>query len=219
MEAAEKKKIGLSVFLTIITFGIYGIFWQYSLVKSIRRIERSMEYYPEEFLCIMFVPFYGMYWWYTKGCKVQSRLIECAVPVRSRGLLYVILEACGLRVIAMAILQKDMNTYIDSSINKWNIHPKQLGRNEKYEKAVELLNNGRTEKDYKEALKLFGEIADYKDSYKKIIICEEMIERAISEEEKKAYYKAEDRKTFRVLCFFFGILILFIFSVAIISCM
>ena len=72
----NKRSIGMCILLSIITCGIYGIYWMYLLVKNTRSIQKNTDNCKGEMLCLIFVPFYSLYWWYTRGEKLDRDLLN-----------------------------------------------------------------------------------------------------------------------------------------------
>ena len=60
-------------------------------------------------LCLLFVPFYALYWWYTRGNDVKNLLDARDYHISSTGTLYLVLSIFGLGIVAMAIMQNDFN--------------------------------------------------------------------------------------------------------------
>ena len=58
----NKRKIAVSIVLSIIFAGIYPLYWQYLLVKNTRTIKGNNSNCLGEMLCLIFVPFYDIYW-------------------------------------------------------------------------------------------------------------------------------------------------------------
>ena len=105
-----KNSIGLRVFLSIITLGIYGIYWMYLLVQNTRLIQKKTLKCTKEMLCLIFVPFYSWYWWYTRGEKVKQGFKEQGREASGSGVAYLILAIFGLNIISMIIMQIDFNS-------------------------------------------------------------------------------------------------------------
>lgn len=95
--------------LSIITGGIYAIYWMYLLVKNVRALKQDNSSCTGEMLCLLFVPFYALYWWYTRGNDVKSLLDARDYHISSTGTLYLVLSIFGLGIVAMAIMQNDFN--------------------------------------------------------------------------------------------------------------
>jgi len=85
MSAINKRSIGVSILLSIFTFGIYVIYWQYLLVKNVKTIKHDTTSCAVEMLCLIFVPFYSLYWWYTRGEAVKQEFLKQNRSVTSNG--------------------------------------------------------------------------------------------------------------------------------------
>jgi len=109
MDQIKKRKISVCVLLSIITFGIYGMYWMYILVKDTRSMQDKDGKCIGEFLCLLLVPFYSLYWWYTRGDKIKKISKEQDYNAKSSGWLHLILAFFGLDIISMAIMQNDIN--------------------------------------------------------------------------------------------------------------
>lgn len=117
----NKRRIASSLVLSIITGGLYGLYWLFLLVKNVRFIEKDESRCVGEWACILFVPFYGVYWWYKKGKAVQKVLKAENEDVLSNGVLFAVLAGIGLSLVAMAIFQDDCNAL--SGKAKWHEEP------------------------------------------------------------------------------------------------
>jgi len=105
----NKRKVVTCVLLTIITGGIFGYYWNYLLMKNIRAISKSDKRCAGELLCLIFVPFYSIYWWYTRGKDARDQFAEHGYPMRGHEVAYLLLAIYGLGIVAMAIMQRDFN--------------------------------------------------------------------------------------------------------------
>lgn len=106
----NKRNIGVCILLSIITFGIYGIYWLYLIVKNTRSIQKNTTHCTGEMLCLIFIPFYSLYWWYTRGEKVKQEFRQHNYASTGNGILYLILAIFGLSIISMSIMQNDFNS-------------------------------------------------------------------------------------------------------------
>ena len=106
----NKRSIGICILLSIITCGIYGIYWMYLLVKNTRSIQKNTDNCKGEMLCLIFVPFYSLYWWYTRGEKVRQGFAEHDYNATGGGVVYLVLAIFGLSIVSMAIMQSDFNS-------------------------------------------------------------------------------------------------------------
>lgn len=105
-----KRSIGICIALSIITFGIYFIYWEYLLVKNTRAIQKNDSSCTGEMLCLVLVPFYHLYWWFTHGKIVKDMLTKHGYSVSSNEMAYLVLEICGLNIVSAAIMQNDFNS-------------------------------------------------------------------------------------------------------------
>ena len=85
----------ICILLSIITFGIYGIYWLYLLVKNTRSIQKNTTSCTGEMLCLIFVPFYSLYWWYTRGEKVKQEFSQHNYASTGNGIVYLIFAIFG----------------------------------------------------------------------------------------------------------------------------
>lgn len=106
----NKRSIGSCIILSLITFGIYSIYWEYLLVKNTRAIKKDDSSCTGEMLCLIFVPFYSLYWWFTRGKLVRDEFSKHGYSASSNETVFLVLALFGLGIVAMAIMQKDFNS-------------------------------------------------------------------------------------------------------------
>lgn len=106
----NKRKIGVCILLSIVTFGIYQIYWQYLLVQNTRAIQKNESNCIGEMLCLMFVPFYSLFWWFTRGNIVKDRFAEHGYSATGNEIVYLLLGIFGFSIVSMAIMQNDFNS-------------------------------------------------------------------------------------------------------------
>lgn len=106
----NKRNTAKCILLSIITLGIYGIYWLYLLVKNIRSIQKNTASCTGEMLCLIFVPFYSLYWWYTKGEITKQEFNQYNYASIGNGIIYLIFAILGLNIVSMAIMQSDFNS-------------------------------------------------------------------------------------------------------------
>lgn len=109
MRTIIKKNILTSIVISILTMGLYAIYWEYLTVKNIRAMKKDDAYLIEEYLCVMFVPFYSIYWWYTRGRYATAELTARGYAVTGNETVYLVLAIFGLNIVSLAILQKNLN--------------------------------------------------------------------------------------------------------------
>ncbi|MGM9598233.1 MAG: energy-coupled thiamine transporter ThiT [Eubacteriales bacterium] len=117
MISINKRKISSCIILSLITLGIYQIYWEYLLVKNTRAIKKDESSCTGEMLCLIFVPFYSFYWWFTRGKIVKDSCAEYGCSATGNEIAYLILNLFGLSIVSMAIMQNDFNSLPSESTN------------------------------------------------------------------------------------------------------
>ncbi|MBQ7661299.1 MAG: DUF4234 domain-containing protein [Clostridia bacterium] len=110
MISINKRKIAVCILLTIITCGLYQIYWDYLLVKNIRAIKKDESSCVGEMLCLIFVPAYSFYWWYTRANTVKYEFTKHSYSFNSNSVLFLILEIFRLGIFSRIIMQSDFNS-------------------------------------------------------------------------------------------------------------
>lgn len=105
-----KKNVALCIVLSIVTVGIYLVYWQYKLVKNYRALRGDKSSCVGEFLLFTFVPFYHYYWFFTRGTAVKNMLKAMSYRTCGDGYIYLIFDVCRLGIVSMAIMQIDFNS-------------------------------------------------------------------------------------------------------------
>lgn len=109
----KKRDIVLSIILSIVTCGIYGIIWYIGLVDDLNVAAGT----PEDtsgvtvfLLTIITCGIYGIYWAYTAGSKV-SAIREKTGDRRedNTGILYLVLNIFGLAIVTYCLIQTELN--------------------------------------------------------------------------------------------------------------
>ena len=109
----EKRNVGLCIVLSIVTCGIYGIYWFIKLTDEVNVLARvaptsgGMAF----LLTIVTCGIYGYYWAYKQGEKIDFIKSEQNVPSNNTGVLYLILQFFGLGIVAYALMQNEINQF------------------------------------------------------------------------------------------------------------
>ena len=111
-ELLETKGIAVAIVLSIVTCGIYGLFWYYNIVKRIHYIYAGNFDCVAEYLLLLFVPFYGWYWLYVSGEALdQYSVSRGEMGGGHLGILYLLLGIFGFGIISYALMQSELNKY------------------------------------------------------------------------------------------------------------
>ena len=122
----EEKSIGLCIVLSILTLGIYSLFWLYSFVKKIRLLDGDQKSFIGEYLCLILVPFYAIYWFYISSQKLYRGARAREVYLNDNKTLYLVL-AIFIPIAAYAILQSDLNTIAKQLKGEIETKPQSVG--------------------------------------------------------------------------------------------
>lgn len=107
----EKRNIGVCIVLTIITCGIYGLYWFIKLCDDVNII--SNDYRTSGGIaCILNIVtcgIYGLYTMYIWGDRIDNVLEARGLPRRNNGIVYLILGIFGFGIISYALCQNELN--------------------------------------------------------------------------------------------------------------
>lgn len=106
----NKRKIGVSILFSLLTFGIYAIYWKYLLIKNIKAMKKEETNCVGEILCLLFVPFYSLYWWFTRGEYIKKEFNKQGYSSHCNGFIYLILGIFCCDIVSMAIMQSNFNS-------------------------------------------------------------------------------------------------------------
>jgi len=110
----DKRSVGMAIFLSIITCGIYGYYWLYKLLSSHYRINNQPNNAVTDIvLWIVTCGIYGIYLGYKMGKLESTSHYVMGFPPRDDSILYLILNIFGLWIVVYAIIQSNLNTMVD----------------------------------------------------------------------------------------------------------
>ncbi|MCQ2499698.1 MAG: DUF4234 domain-containing protein [Lachnospiraceae bacterium] len=111
----EHKSVGMAILLTFITCGIYGIVWFIKLTNDANAASRtSSTSGGMAFLfSLLTCGIYDLYWAYKQGEKLDTARKELGMSSESSSVLFLVLSIFGLGLIAMAIMQSQLNDIAD----------------------------------------------------------------------------------------------------------
>jgi cytochrome bd-type quinol oxidase subunit 2 len=104
--AIKQRNIVTCILLTLITCGLYGIYWLVMMAKEAVSVKDSMDSAILEIVLMLFLPFLGVF-------LVEKKLAEgCAaqgIAHTDNSILYLILDLVGLGIVSLCMLQNDLN--------------------------------------------------------------------------------------------------------------
>jgi len=110
-----KVSIGALVVLFLFTFGIYPLIWYYKTTKFLRRLSGDdSDSVAGEFLLVMFVPFYSIYWHYKYARIIHTEMVKRGSSVEDFATMHLPL-AVLVTLIAVIMQQSRINELVDLS--------------------------------------------------------------------------------------------------------
>lgn len=109
----QKRDIAMAIVLSIITCGIYGIYWFVTITDDVKTAAHDNDFQSggtAVLLTIITCGIYGIYWAYKMGELVKKAQEENDMPVKDNAILYLILEIFGLGIVNFALIQNELNT-------------------------------------------------------------------------------------------------------------
>ncbi len=108
----EKRSVVTAIILSIVTCGIYSLYWFIKLTDEINQASGN----PNDTSGGMALVFtlitcgiYGWFWYYKMGEKLDQAYTAKGMPAQSRGILYLVLGFVGLGIVSYALMQDSLN--------------------------------------------------------------------------------------------------------------
>ncbi len=113
----QKKDIAVSIILSLVTCGIYSIFWFINLTDDVNTLKNdsSATSGGMAFLFnLLTCGIYGIYWAYKQGTSIDEIRQSRGLAAGSNGIIYLILSICGLGIVGYALMQNEINKLIEA---------------------------------------------------------------------------------------------------------
>lgn len=117
----SKRDLVLNIILTIVTCGLWGIVWEVRIADDIKLLtgeESLVSGIVLVLLSLVTCGIYFIFWVYNAGNKLELVKAGYGLPTESKGLVYVVLSIFGFSIVALALMQNDLNTIADINLNK-----------------------------------------------------------------------------------------------------
>ena len=104
--AIKKRSLVTCILLTLITCGIYGIYWMIMLAKESVSVKDPADSGILEIILMLFLPIVGIFLCekkFAEGCAARG------IPHKDNAILYLILSLVGLGIVPICMLQNDLN--------------------------------------------------------------------------------------------------------------
>jgi hypothetical protein len=106
--AIKERNIVTCILLTLVTCGIYGIYWIVMLTKDAVAIKDPADSAVLEIVLMLFLPFVGIFMTekkFAEGCAARG------VAHSDNSVLYLVLGLFGLGIVGICMLQNDVNKF------------------------------------------------------------------------------------------------------------
>ena len=104
--AIKERNIVVCVLLTLVTCGIYGIYWVIMMTREAISVKDPADSAVLEIVLMLFLPFLGFFLTekkFAEGCA------EKGLPHSDNSILYLILGLVGLGIVDFCMMQNDLN--------------------------------------------------------------------------------------------------------------
>ena len=108
----ERRNIAVCIVLTLVTCGIYGIYWIVCLTNDVNTVSGDVNGTSGGMVVLLTIVtcgIYGIYWAYKQGEKLDFTKNNRGIPSSNTGVLYLILQIFGFGIIAYALMQNELN--------------------------------------------------------------------------------------------------------------
>ena len=104
---AKKRSVGLAIVFSLLTFGIYGLYWFICLTNDSNKLSKikTAGGVTAILFTIITCGIYSYYWFYMMGKKIE------AFDNSSSGLVHLLLGFFGLGIISYALAQGAINRF------------------------------------------------------------------------------------------------------------
>lgn len=111
-EKMRERNIAVAIILTIVTCGIYGIYW-FIVLTDDARLASGDQQAPSGgiafLLTLVTCGIYGIYWAYKMGKTLVMAKQKAGLNAEDNSVLYLILQLFGLGIINYALMQNELN--------------------------------------------------------------------------------------------------------------
>ena len=111
----ERRNIAVAIILTIVTCGIYGIYWYIKLNDDLKTVTGDEFYAGVKNLLLTIVTcgIWGMYWSYKVGKSNMTVQQKSGEEASDSSVLYLVLTLLGWSIVVWGLTQNELNKYAD----------------------------------------------------------------------------------------------------------
>lgn len=110
----QQRNIALCIILSIVTCGIYGLYWIYTMTEDTNHLMGDPNATSGGIVILLSIVTCGIYMWfwmYKKGEQLDQIKSSRGVPSSNSGVLYLILSIVGLSIVSYALIQNELNAF------------------------------------------------------------------------------------------------------------
>ena len=108
----QKRNIALYIVLSIVTCGLFGLYWFCTLNGDTNKISghpEAMGGIAALLLTIVTCGIYSLFWMYNMGTRIDEAKTQRGMPGGSTGTVYLVLTLFGFAWVAEILLQIELN--------------------------------------------------------------------------------------------------------------
>lgn len=108
----EKRNIALCIILSLVTCGIYNLYWLYTLTEDVKKVSNNPNGTSGGMVILLSIvtcSIYLWYWMYKQGEGIDQAKASRGLPSGNSGILYLILALVGLSIVSNALMQNELN--------------------------------------------------------------------------------------------------------------
>ena len=108
----QNRNIAVCIILSIVTCGIYGLYWMVCLVNDVNTVSgREGDFSGGMVLLLSIITcnIFVLFWAYTAGEKIDAARLAQGRPSQNNGLVYLLLSLFGFGIVTYALIQNELN--------------------------------------------------------------------------------------------------------------
>ena len=107
----QKRSVGIVILLSILTCGIYYLYWTYSITNDVNEYLQDNDTSGGMVLLFSIITcgIYSIYWYYKMGKRISYCQEKAQIRVSDDSVLLLILSIFQLHIVGAAIVQSNLN--------------------------------------------------------------------------------------------------------------
>ena len=109
----KHRSIPVCIVLSIITCGIYGLYWMVMLTDEVNAVSETQGTSGALSLVFTIITcgIYGYYWAWVMGSRLDNARTARGIGTGYLAVVFLVLNIFGLSIVTMAIMQSELNKY------------------------------------------------------------------------------------------------------------